>query len=97
MKIEMIGNVIAGLIAASAFLFAVVVLGNGEAEKDQQDCHKLFTSMSKAMSKKQLEEKIEQLKQEAAALRLRLSSIEDQIGDFVGDLRMMEHAEKQTS
>jgi len=53
--------------------------------------------MSKAMSKKQLEEKIEQLKQEAAALRLRLSSIEDQIGDFVGDLRMMEHAEKQTS
>jgi len=34
MKIEMIGNVIAGLIAASAFLFAVVVLGKGESEKD---------------------------------------------------------------
>tara|TARA_R100000152_G_C6629973_1_gene77869 strand:+ start:312 stop:425 length:114 start_codon:yes stop_codon:yes gene_type:complete len=37
MKIEMIGNTIAGLIAASAFLFAVVVLGRGNDYTDKKD------------------------------------------------------------
>lgn len=50
--------------------------------------------MSKAMTKEELEQKIEELKKEATRLRMRLSSIEDQISDFVGDLRMMENAKE---
>lgn len=50
--------------------------------------------MSKARTKEELEEHIEQLKKEATLLRMRLSSIEDQISDFVGDLRMMNNAKK---
>ena len=51
--------------------------------------------MSRALSKEDLEQKIEELKREAKQLRIRLSNIEDQISDFVGDLRMMDDAKKQ--
>ena len=37
MKIELIGNAIAGLIAASAFLFAIVVLGRGDDSTKKKD------------------------------------------------------------
>ena len=53
--------------------------------------------MSKALSKKDLEKRIEELRSEAKQLKLRLSCIEDQISDFVGDLRMMDDDKKQTS
>jgi hypothetical protein len=53
--------------------------------------------MATTSRKKDLEKKIEALKEESRQLKLRLSCIEDQISDFVGDLRMMEDAKKQTS
>ena len=45
----------------------------------------------------QLEKQIETLKNEARELKIRLSCIEDQISDFVGDLRMLENDTKQNS
>lgn len=67
-----------------------------QTRRNSQSCHRLFTNMSKALSKEDLEQKIEELKSEARQLKLRLSCIEDQISDFVGDLRMMDDAKKQT-
>ena len=37
MKIEVIGDVVAGFIAASAFLFAIVVLGRDSLRKKDED------------------------------------------------------------
>jgi hypothetical protein len=34
MKIEMVGNIVAGLIAASAFLFMAIVLRDDESDRD---------------------------------------------------------------
>jgi|TARA_B100000519_G_C14259894_1_gene447102 chaperonin cofactor prefoldin len=53
--------------------------------------------MATASRKEELEKKIEALKEEARRLKIRLSCIDDQISDFVGDLRMLENDTEQNS
>ena len=68
-----------------------------QIRRTSRTCHKLVTFMATASRKEELEKKIEALKEEARRLKIRLSCIDDQISDFVGDLRMLENDTEQNS